>query len=138
MEDWNYQEKITPVENIKWSNNNFKFWNDYWKNLPLNGLYCINFNNIELRDTFKTPKWNVLYIKCSKCKFSTKNNNSCQTEEIIDKYLKEGYLGIFTSDLIAQIVIKNLINFMLKISLLHIKKKQIIGFIYKKKKWLLT
>jgi hypothetical protein len=27
---------------------------------------------------------------------------------------------------------------MLKISLLHIKKKQIIGFIYKKKKWLLT
>jgi hypothetical protein len=102
--------------------------------LPLNGLYCINFNNIELRDTFKTPKWNVLYIKCSKCKFSTKNNNSCQTEEIIDKYLKEGYLGIFTSDLIAQIVIKNLINFMLKISLLHIKKKQIIGFIYKKKK----
>ena len=62
--------------------------------MPLNGLYCINFNNIELRDTFKTPKWNVLYIKCSKCKFSTKNNNSCQTDEIIDKYLKEGYLGI--------------------------------------------
>ena len=61
----------------------------------LNGLYCINFNNIQLRGTLKTPKWNVLYIKCSKYFNSTKNNNNCQIDETIDKYLKEDYLGIF-------------------------------------------
>ena len=52
-------------------------------------IILYKFNNIQLRGTFKTPKKNVLYIKCSKCFNSTKNNNSCQTDEIIDKYLKE-------------------------------------------------
>ena len=102
MDDGNYKEQITPIEIIKCSNYNFQFLHDYWKNLPLSGLYCLNSNNIELRGAFKTPKWNVLYIKFSKCVNSTKNNNTCQTEEIIDNYLKGGYLGIFMSDYIIE------------------------------------
>ena len=100
--DGSYQEIITPLKIIKCSEYNFHFLNNYWKNLPLESLYCLDIDNIELRGDFKTEKWNVLYLKFSKCINTTENNNSCQSNEVIDNYLKGGYLGIFMSDIIIE------------------------------------
>ena len=95
-------EIITPLNLIKCSEYNFTFLKDYFSNLPLKNLYCLNISNIEIKGAFKTPIWNVLYFKFSKCINSTKNNNSCQSNEIIDQYLKGGYIGIFLSDYIIE------------------------------------
>jgi len=100
--DGNYQEIITPLKLIKCSEYNFHFLNNYWKNLPLENLYCLDVDNVELRGDFKTEKWNVLYLKFSKCINTTENNNGCLSNEIIDNYLKGGYLGIFMSDVIIE------------------------------------
>ena len=95
-------EIITPLNLIKCSEYNFYFLKDYFLNLPLKDLYCLNISNIEIKGAFKTPIWNVLYFKFSKCINSTQNNNSCQSNETIDKYLKGGYIGIFLSDYIIE------------------------------------
>ena len=102
QKDGSYQETITPLRLIKCSEYNFHFLSNYWKNLPLESLYCLDAENIELRGDFKTEKWNVVYLKFSKCINTTENNNSCQSNEEIDNYLKGGYLGIFMSDIIIE------------------------------------
>ena len=102
LKDGIYEETITPLNLIKCSEYNFHFLNEYWNNLPLNDLYCLDINNIILRGNFKNAIWNVLYLKFSKCINSTENNNSCKSNEIIDEYLKGGYLGIFLSDIIIE------------------------------------
>ena len=95
-------EIITPLNLIKCSEYNFYFLKEYFSNLPLKNLYCLNISNIEIKGAFKTSIWNVLYFKFSKCINSTKNNFSCQSNEVIDKYLKGGYLGVFLSDYIIE------------------------------------
>ena len=92
-------ELTTPLELIKCSEYKFKFLNDYWINIDLNDMYCLDHNDIELSGNFKNTKWNVLFFEFSKCINSTKNNYSCESKEIIEEKLKGGYIGIFMSDL---------------------------------------
>ena len=73
-------ESRKQLELIKCSEYKFEIIPEYFKNLDLNNLFCLkNF-------------------KFSTCKNSTKNNNKCESKELIELTLSGGYIGIFMSD----------------------------------------
>ena len=65
----------------------------------LNNSYCLKNYNLTLAGGYKYDRMSYFRIKLYPCLNSTKNNNHCKPQEIIDQYLKGGYFSIITKDI---------------------------------------
>ena len=83
---------------IKCSNYSFTSIPEYFYDLNINNLYCVNLTGITLRGDFMQDKWTTIKFEFKKCVNSTRNNNSCKSPEEITEILNGGYMGIFTTD----------------------------------------
>jgi len=102
--------KLFPV---KCSNYSFEVIPEYFNNLPLDNLYCVNLTGIELRGVYMEDKWTSIDFKFVKCKNSSDNKNICKNPEEIAEALKGGYVGIFaTITKYYQINLKILLKYM--------------------------
>ena len=76
----------------------FKLAPDYFMSLDLKNLYCLNLNqSIILEGEYGRNSWKYIQFRFQKCINSTENNYSCYSEEVIEKKLSGGYLGLFIS-----------------------------------------
>ena len=91
-------ETKTLLDVIKCSDYNFEVIPEYFHTLDLSNLYCLKDSTFEIEGEYQSESFQYLYFSFSKCKNSTFNNNSCESEEIINSVLKGGYIGIFMSD----------------------------------------
>ena len=82
---------------VKCSTYSFKSLPEYFNNLPLDNLYCVNLTGIELRGVYMEDKWTSIDFKFMKCK-NTTYKNICKGPDEIENALKGGYVGIFASD----------------------------------------
>ena len=66
----------------------------------LNNSYCLkNFNyTLTLAGSYKYDRITYLRIVITPCVNSTKNNNSCKPQDVIDKRLNSGYFSIVLKD----------------------------------------
>ena len=87
-----------PIQIIKCSQFKFKIIPEYFTNLPLNNLYCLNESSYELEGEFKRDFFTYLKLNFSKCNNSTKNNFTCKSNEELNYILTGGFLGIFMID----------------------------------------
>jgi len=93
-----YQFENIPIKVYKCNEFNFEIIPEYYKNLPLNNLYCLdNSNELNIKGDYMKEYWNYIKLNFSKCENST-YNNKCKSEEIINEYLNGGYIGIFIHD----------------------------------------
>ena len=83
---------------IKCSNYSFTSIPEYFYDLNINNLYCVNLTGITLRGVFMEDKWTTINFQFKKCVNSTNNNNSCKSPDEITEILNGGYMGIFTTD----------------------------------------
>ncbi len=90
-----YKENI---DIIKCSEYNFKIIPEYFNNLPLNNLYCLNKSIYQLEGEFKREVFSYIKLNFSKCENSTKNNFTCKPLNEINEYLSGGFLGMFMPD----------------------------------------
>ena len=66
----------------------------------LNNSYCLKDFNLSLKGGYKYDKFSFLRIKLYPCVNNTnENHNNCETQETIDKYLKDGSFSILTKDI---------------------------------------
>ena len=86
------------VEIIKCNKYNFKLLPEYFEKLDIENLYCLKNGTFEIEGEFQSNYFRYLYFKFSKCKNSTENNNTCESEETIKDILSGGYIGVFMSD----------------------------------------
>jgi hypothetical protein len=83
---------------IKCSEYNFSLIPDYFKNLPLNNLYCINESAISIQGQFKKKIWSYINLKFYVCKQNKNNENKCASENEIQSRLSGGFIGMFMTD----------------------------------------
>ena len=83
---------------IKCSDYNFSLIPDYFKNLPLNNLYCINESLISIQGQFKKNIWSYINLRFYICNKTEDNLNKCASESEIKSRLNGGYIGIFMTD----------------------------------------
>ena len=83
---------------IKCSDYNFSLIPDYFKNLPLNNLYCINESLISIQGQFKKNIWSYINLRFYICNKTEDNLNKCASENEIKSRLNGGYIGIFMTD----------------------------------------
>ena len=96
----NSETFITPLEIIRCNEYNFTVVPEYFKLLDLENLFCLNMSTeIYLKGDLGQSEWTYLNFEFSKCVNSSKNNNSCASQEEIDSRLDGGYIGIFMTDL---------------------------------------
>lgn len=96
----NSETFITPLEIIRCNEYNFTVVPEYFNLLDLENLFCLNMSTeIYLKGDFGQSEWTYLNFEFSKCVNSSKNNNSCSSQEEIDSRLDGGYVGIFMTDL---------------------------------------
>ena len=79
-----------------------KFGKEYQNLLvkgELNNSYCINNLNLTLAGNFKYDKLSYINIGIYPCVNSSKNNNHCQSKEIINKYLSGTFFSILAEDI---------------------------------------
>ena len=85
---------------IRCSEFHFNLVEDYFKLLELDNLYCLNITeDLYLQGEFGQESWKYLNFQFSKCVNSSANNNTCKSQEEIDKRLDGGYIGVFMNDL---------------------------------------
>ena len=65
----------------------------------LNNSYCLKDFNLTLEGGYKYEKMSYLRIRIYPCINTTENNNHCKPQEIIDNYLKGGYVSILVKDI---------------------------------------
>ena len=82
-----------------------KKFGDNYQNLflknELNNSYCLkdtNFN-FSLTGGYKYNQMTYLRIRIYPCQNTTKNNNSCKPQDVIDQYLSSGYFSIILKDI---------------------------------------
>jgi len=82
------------------NNYSFNILQNYFNNLPLNNLYCLNLSDIEIQGEYMRDKYIYIDIEFNKCINNSNNNNNiiCKSQEIIDEILNEGYIEIFMSN----------------------------------------
>ena len=83
---------------IKCSDYNFTLIPEYFKNLPLNNLYCINESLISIQGQFKKNIWSYINLRFYICNKTDDNLNKCASENEIKSRLNGGYIGIFMTD----------------------------------------
>lgn len=82
--------------------NSIKFGEDYQLLLErhqINNSYCIKELNLKLEGGPSHIKMSYIKINIYPCVNSTQNNNHCQPQEIIDRYLTSGYFSILAKDI---------------------------------------
>lgn len=88
-----------PIQLIKCNQYNFSSIPEYFNLMDIANLYCINTTKeIFLQGSFGQPEWTYLSFEFNKCINSSFNNNSCLSEEDINKKLDGGYVGLFVTD----------------------------------------
>ena len=65
----------------------------------LNNSYCLKDFNLTLEGGYKYEKMSYLRIRIYPCINTTENNNHCKPQEVIDNYLKGGYVSILVKDI---------------------------------------
>ena len=92
-----YNYEIQKLKIIKCNQYNFQIIPEYFKNLSLNNLYCLD-NDLNLKGGYMNNYWNYIKLNFSKCENSTENNNKCKNEKEINELLIDSYIGIFLPD----------------------------------------
>jgi hypothetical protein len=87
----------SKIHVIKCSEYEFKIIPEYFKNLPLDHLYCLNETDIEIQGQFMQPIWQFITFEFSKCVNET-SEIVCAPEDVIDKQLNGGFVGMFVTD----------------------------------------
>ena len=91
-------ETIMEIEKC----NSIKFGEDYQLLLErhqINNSYCIKDLNLKLEGGPSHIKMSYIKINIYPCVNSTENNNHCQPQEIIDRYLTSAYFSILAKDI---------------------------------------
>ena len=96
-EDGTSTMSSSKIHVIKCSQYNFKIIPEYFKNLPLDNLYCLNETDIEIQGQFMQPIWQYITFEFSKCRNET-SDVECESEDIIEKRLNGGFVGMFVTD----------------------------------------
>jgi uncharacterized membrane protein len=65
----------------------------------LNNSYCLKNFNLTLKGGYKYENMSYLRIRIYPCINTTENNHHCKPQEVIDNYLKGGYISILTKDI---------------------------------------
>ena len=87
-----------PIKIIKCNEYKFDIIPEYFGNLPLDNLYCLNDEFYELEGEYKREIYSYIKLNFSRCENSTENNFSCKPLEVINDYLTGGFIGIFMID----------------------------------------
>jgi hypothetical protein len=96
LEDNSYEFHEKEIPYTICSNYTFKVLPEYYHELNLKQLYCVNFTGHFLEGEYGQKKWRTINFKFNKCKNST--NSNCLTQEEIEKQLEGGYVDIFMTD----------------------------------------
>ena len=96
-EDGTSTMSSSKIHVIKCSQYNFKIIPEYFKNLPLDHLYCLNETDIEIQGQFMQPIWQYITFEFSKCRNET-SEVVCKSDDIIEKQLNGGLVGMFITD----------------------------------------
>ena len=80
-----------------------KYFGEEFKHIftdgELNNSYCLKDFNLTLIGGYKYNRMSNIRIMLYPCKNSTKNNNACKPQEIIDSYLNKGYFSILMKNI---------------------------------------
>ena len=92
-------EKNLEIEKCKVENFGKNYLNLFNKD-ELGNSYCLkDFNyNLTLAGGYKYKRLTYIRIKIYPCVNSTKNNNSCKSQDLIDYYFSSGYFSIVLKD----------------------------------------
>ena len=92
-------EKILEIEKCKVENFGKNYLHLFNKD-ELSNSYCLkNFNyNLTFAGGYKYKRLTYIRIKIYPCINSTKNNNSCKSQDLIDYYFSSGYFSIVLKD----------------------------------------
>ena len=96
-EDGTSTTYTSKINLIKCSEFTFQIIPDYFKQLPLDHLYCLNDTDIEIQGQFMQPIWQFINFEFSKCNKET-SKVECAPDEIIEKVLSGGFIGMFITD----------------------------------------
>ena len=85
-----------PIKIIKCNEYKFDIIPEYFGNLPLDNLYCLNDEFYELEGEYKREIYSYIKLNFSRCENSTENNFSCKPLEVINDYLNgvDSYRGL--------------------------------------------
>ena len=87
-----------PINIIRCNEFSFHSIPEYFAQLPLKDLYCLNNSEYELEGEYKREIYSYIKLNFSKCENSTENNFSCKPIEVINEHLTGGFIGIFMID----------------------------------------
>ncbi len=87
-----------PINIIRCNEFSFHSIPEYFDQLPLKDLYCLNNSEYELEGEYKREIFSYLKLNFTKCINSTSNNFTCKSNERINEILAGGYWGIFMND----------------------------------------
>ena len=96
-EDGTSTTYTSKINLIKCSEFTFQIIPDYFKQLPLDHLYCLNDTDMEIQGQFMQPIWQFINFEFSKCNKET-SKVECAPDEIIEKVLCGGFIGMFITD----------------------------------------
>ena len=96
-EDGTSTTYTSKINLIKCSEFTFQIIPDYFKQLPLDHLYCLNDTDMEIQGQFMQPIWQFINFEFSKCNKET-SKVECAPDEIIEKVLSGGFIGMFITD----------------------------------------
>jgi hypothetical protein len=74
-------------------------YNHFFKNGELNNSYCLKDYNATLKGGFNYNKISYLLIRIFPCINTTNNSRVCQSQDVIDSYLTDGYFSILAKDI---------------------------------------
>ena len=94
-----YNLENIPLKITKCNEYNFELLPNYFNNITLNNLYCLeNFEDKILKGDYMKEYWNYIRLNFSKCENSTKNEVLCKSINEINENLNGGYIGLFILD----------------------------------------
>jgi hypothetical protein len=96
-EDGTSTTYTSKINLIKCSEFSFQIIPDYFKQLPLDHLYCLNDTDMEIQGQFMQPIWQFINFEFSKCNKET-SKVECAPDDIIEKMLHGGFIGMFITD----------------------------------------
>ena len=96
-EDGTSTTYTSKINLIKCSEFTFQIIPDYFKQLPLDHLYCLNDTDMEIQGQFMQPIWQFINFEFSKCNKET-SKVECAPDDIIEKVLRGGFIGMFITD----------------------------------------
>ena len=92
---------INSVREIKYkkcSEFNFTIVPEYFEELDINNIFCLNLTGYSLEGEYMRNRWRTILFNFEKCINSTENNFTCESEEVIDQTLNGGYIELFITD----------------------------------------